>query len=86
MLRAERPAADRGGAFLFKTLDNAIPQVGPKGQIVIPKEAREMFGLKAGDALLFLADKGQGIAIQPFEYAENFFKEVYKIKKEDEKE
>lgn len=64
----------------------ATVKVGPKGQIVIPKEAREMFGLKAGDALLFLADKGQGIAIQPFEYAENFFKEVYKIKKEDEKE
>ncbi|MFR6056244.1 MAG: AbrB/MazE/SpoVT family DNA-binding domain-containing protein [Eubacteriales bacterium] len=64
----------------------ATVKVGPKGQIVIPKEAREMFGLKAGDALLFLADKEQGIAIQPFEYAENFFKEVYKIKKEDEKE
>ncbi len=42
-------------------------KVGEKGQIVIPKGAREMFGIQPGDTLLLLADKDQGIALVPFE-------------------
>ena len=38
-------------------------KVGPKGQIVIPKEARQIFDIKAGDTLLVLGDEEQGIAI-----------------------
>lgn len=38
-------------------------KVGEKGQIVIPKGARELFGIKPGDTLLLLADVDQGIAI-----------------------
>ena len=30
--------------------------VGAKGQIVIPKEARDMFGIKPGDTLVILGD------------------------------
>ena len=37
--------------------------VGAKGQIVIPKEARELFDIKPGDTLLILGDEDQGIAI-----------------------
>ncbi len=47
----------------------AIVKVGPKGQIVIPKEARAMFGIEPGSSLLLLADDAQGIAIvrqEPF--------------------
>ena len=36
-------------------------KVGPKGQIVIPAEVREMFGIEPGDQLLLLADTEQGI-------------------------
>ncbi|HEX8508895.1 MAG TPA: AbrB/MazE/SpoVT family DNA-binding domain-containing protein [Propionibacteriaceae bacterium] len=38
-------------------------KVGEKGQIVIPKAARELFGIRPGDTLLLLADADQGIAI-----------------------
>lgn len=38
-------------------------KVGEKGQIVIPKGARDMIGIKPGDTLLLLADVEQGIAI-----------------------
>lgn len=38
-------------------------KVGEKGQIVIPKEAREVFDIKPGDTLLLLGDEAQGIAI-----------------------
>lgn len=31
--------------------------VGEKGQIVIPKQAREVFGIKPGDTLLILGDE-----------------------------
>ena len=39
--------------------------VGEKGQIVIPKKARELFDIKPGDTLMVLADVQQGIAIPP---------------------
>ena len=39
--------------------------VGEKGQIVIPKQAREIFGIKPGDTLLLLGDDQRGIAIPP---------------------
>ncbi len=38
-------------------------KVGEKGQIVIPKEARQIFDIKAGDTLLVLGDEEQGLAI-----------------------
>ena len=38
-------------------------KVGEKGQIVIPKEVREMFNIEPGDMLLLLADQEKGIAI-----------------------
>lgn len=37
--------------------------VGEKGQIVIPKQAREIFDIKPGDTLLLLGDENKGIAI-----------------------
>lgn len=39
--------------------------VGEKGQIVIPKQARDVFGIKPGDTLLILGDEERGIAIPP---------------------
>lgn len=39
--------------------------VGEKGQIVIPKQAREIFGIKPGDTLVLLGDEKRGIAIPP---------------------
>ena len=46
--------------------------VGSKGQIVIPKEARELFGIQPGDTLLLLGDVERGIAIPP----KAFFQEL----------
>ena len=46
----------------------ATVKIGPKGQIVIPKEARDMFGVEPGDSLILLCDRKRGIALQPPEY------------------
>ena len=38
-------------------------KVGPKGQITIPVEARNMFDIKEGDTLMVMGDKEKGIAV-----------------------
>ncbi|MBO5304203.1 MAG: AbrB/MazE/SpoVT family DNA-binding domain-containing protein [Clostridia bacterium] len=40
-----------------------VCKVGEKGQIVIPKDAREMFGIKPGDTVIVLCDRKKGMAI-----------------------
>lgn len=54
----------------------ATVKVGAKGQIVIPKEAREMFGIEPGATLLLLADETRGIAIVRQEPFRAFIDEV----------
>ena len=38
-------------------------RMGERGQIVIPKQCREVFGLEAGDLLMILGDIERGIAM-----------------------
>jgi len=38
-------------------------KVGEKGQIIVPKEAREMFNISPGDTLMVLGDKERGLAL-----------------------
>ena len=40
-----------------------VSKVGEKGQIVIPKEARDMFDINPGDSVIVLCDKERGIAL-----------------------
>lgn len=47
-------------------------KVGPKGQVVIPKLAREMFNISPGDMLLLLADSKKGISIMRYDMFEKF--------------
>ncbi len=58
-------------------------KMGPKGQIVIPKEARDMFGIRPGDTLLLLADVNRGIAIQRQEYFNKIADEIFLLAAED---
>lgn len=60
-----------------------VATVGAKGQIVIPKEAREVFGIHPGDVLLLLGDTEQGIAIPPKGRFEDLFKLVYGGKRDE---
>lgn len=59
------------GKYIFGTV-----KVGEKGQIVIPKEAREVFEIKPGDSLLLLGDDQQGIAIVKNELMFKFAQDI----------
>ena len=59
--------------------------VGEKGQIVIPKQARDLFRINPGDTLLILGDKDQGLAIPPKGAFADVFKAVFQ-EGESEKE
>ena len=48
-----------------------ISKVGEKGQIVIPKEVRDIFDIKPGDSLIVLADAKKGIALVKSEVIED---------------
>ncbi len=45
------------GKYIF-----GVVKVGDKGQIVIPKDARKIYGIEPGDALLMLGDQ-KGMAL-----------------------
>lgn len=57
------------GKYLF-----GVAKVGQKGQIVIPKEAREVFNISPGDTLAVLGDINQGIGIVKVSDYESFRK------------
>ena len=54
--------------------------VGEKGQIVIPKQAREIFGIRPGDTLMLLGDVERGIAIPPKDMFAEWYSHVFEEK------
>ena len=58
------------GKYIF-----GVVKVGDRGQIVIPKDARELYSIKAGDSLLVLGDS-KGMAILKTEIFQDKIDEV----------
>ncbi len=59
-------------------------KVGDRGQIVIPKEARELFGIKPGDTLLLVGEAGTGLIVSRPEVLNDLATEILNtVKKED---
>ena len=54
-----------------------IAKVGEKGQIVIPKEARDMFDINPGDSIIVLCDKEKGIALLKADVIEDLSDKVF---------
>ena len=56
---------EQDGKYIF-----GVVKVGDKGQIVIPKDARKVYDIKSGDALLVLGDQ-KGMALLKTEVFQN---------------
>ena len=54
-----------------------ISKVGEKGQIVIPKEARDMFDIKPGDSIIVLCDKLRGMALLKADTIEDLTDKIF---------
>ena len=46
--------------------------VGERGQIVIPKKAREIFRIKPGDSIIIIGDEERGLALAPEKMIKRF--------------
>ena len=53
-----------------------IVTIGDKGQIVIPKKARDLFELSPGDQLLVLGDEEQGLALVKASVLQSFAADI----------
>ena len=60
------------GHYIFGTV-----KVGERGQIVIPREARDKFDIKAGDTLLVLGDEKGGIAVTKSDVLQKFASDIF---------
>lgn len=59
-------------------------KVGDRGQIVIPKEARELFGIRPGDTLLILGEEDTGLIVSRPEVLSDLATQILgNVKKED---
>ena len=60
------------GKYIF-----GVVKVGERGQIVIPKEAREQYDIKSGDSLMVLGDD-KGIALLKTEVFQEIINQAMK--------
>lgn len=52
-------------------------KVGDRGQIVIPKEARELFNIRPGDTLLIIGEESKGLIISRPELLRDIADEIF---------
>ena len=59
-------------------------KVGDRGQIVIPKEARELFGIQPGDTLLIVGEEETGLIVSRPEVLTDLATQIFdSVKKEE---
>ena len=59
-------------------------KVGDRGQLVIPKEARELFNIQPGDTLLILGEEETGLIVSRPEVLRDLASQIFgNVKKED---
>lgn len=62
-----------------------IVTVSERGQIVIPKKAREVFNIQSGAQLIIVGDDERGLGIVPQHYMKKFFQQAFLEEEDDEK-
>ena len=60
-------------------------KVGDRGQIVIPKEARDLFNIRPGDTLLIMAEEETGLVISRPELLSDIANKIFNNVNKEEK-
>lgn len=60
-------------------------KVGDRGQIVIPKEARELFNIRPGDTLLIMGEENKGLIISRPELLRDLADQIFDAEIKGEK-
>ena len=68
----------KGNSRVFGTA-----KVGERGQIVIPKEARELFNIQPGDTLLILGEENKGLIVSRPEILRNLADQIFEDKEQN---
>ncbi len=58
-------------------------KVGDRGQIVIPKEARELFHIRPGDTLLILGEEETGLIVSRPEVLSDIANQIFETVREE---
>lgn len=58
-------------------------KVGDRGQIVIPKEARELFHIRPGDTLLILAEEDKGLIVSRPELLRDLADQIFNAEEKE---
>ena len=58
-------------------------KVGDRGQIVIPKEARELFDIRPGDTLLILGEEETGLIVSRPEVLSDIANQIFDTVREE---
>ena len=58
-------------------------KVGDRGQIVIPKEARELFHIRPGDTLLIMGEESKGLIVSRPELLVDLADQIFETDNED---
>ena len=58
-------------------------KINDRGQVVIPKKARELFGINNGDSLVVLGDEAEGIALIKAEIFEKRLNDIWNNMKQE---
>lgn len=78
-----------GGKHIYgKTKSRRVfgtAKVGDRGQIVIPKEARELFKIRPGDTLLILGEEETGLIVSRSEVLSDIANKMFDSMKAEEK-
>ena len=66
------------GKYIFGTA-----KINDRGQVVIPKKARELFGINTGDSLICLGDEAAGIALIKADIFEKQINDIWNSMKQE---
>ena len=82
-MKRRQPWREENICWAWRAAGIGTVKVGERGQIVIPKDARALFGIRPGDTLLILGDEKSGIIVTRPEVVSDMAQRVFQNMEEE---